>query len=264
MVGLNPSKFYGRVMPRPRIYCDVKFSDSRVDPPESVNAALLEWAGGASWKMGGTAAKRKRMSGKIEGHMSKLRAMEESDDDEPPPPKKLTKKTLGFGKKESPSSPSSVLPKHVTPIERMLETPVPKRGKLAPRRIISSPDDFEKGAKSVVKPKARRSRKEQVIEESDDDSDDDLEGFMQRLEENKHTPNRSTRTSARLQGSPPASQTPQSKKPMSKGSPERGNGKMFAVPSSRPSPVSHKRKLSDEGSGSESDAQSEESDSLYL
>ena len=63
MVGLNPSKFYGRVLPRPRIYCDVKFSDVRVDPPEGVNAALLEWAGNAEWNRGGTSSTRKRRGG---------------------------------------------------------------------------------------------------------------------------------------------------------------------------------------------------------
>lgn len=264
MVGLNPSKFYGRLLPRPRIYCDVKFSDSRVDPPEGVNAAFLEWAGDASWKMGGTAAKRKRMSGKIEGRMSKLRAMEESDDDEavaPPPVKKVAeKKALGFGKKKS-ESPASVLPKHQTPIERMLETPGTKRGKLAPRRIMSGPGDVEK-EEVVANPRARRSRKEQVIEESEDESDDDLEGFLQRVEENNHTPNRSVRKSARLQGSPTDSQTPDSKKRMSKSSPARGS---FVVPSSLPSPIPQKRKRVDESdSGSESDSQSEESDSVYL
>jgi hypothetical protein len=233
MVGLNPSRFYGRLLPRPRIYCDVKFSDARVDPPESVNAAFLEWAGDASWKMGGTAAKRKRMSGKIEGRMSKLRAMDESDEDEEPAVKKVVeKKTLGFGKNES---PASVLPKHMTPIERMLETPGTKRGKLAPRRIMSSPGDGE----------------------SDEDSDDDLEGFMQRIEENKLTPNR--RKSARLQGSP--SQTPDSKKRTPKSSPERAP---FVDPTSLPSPVPHKRKRGDEDSGSESDSPSEDSDSVYL
>jgi hypothetical protein len=254
MVGLNPSRFYGRLLPRPRIYCDVKFSDARVDPPESVNAAFLEWAGDASWKMGGTAAKRKRMSGKIEGRMSKLRAMDESDEDEEPAVKKVVeKKTLGFGKNES---PASVLPKHMTPIERMLETPGTKRGKLAPRRIMSSPGDGER-QQPVAKPKARKLRKEQVIEESDEDSDDDLEGFMQRIEENKLTPNR--RKSARLQGSP--SQTPDSKKRTPKSSPERAP---FVDPTSLPSPVPHKRKRGDEDSGSESDSPSEDSDSVYL
>lgn len=260
MVGLNPSKFYGRLLPRPRIYCDVKFSDARVDPPESVNAALLEWAGNASWKMGGTAANRKRMSGKIEGRMSKLRAMEESDDDEPPPPKKVTeRKTLGFGKIES---PASVLPQHMTPIERMLQTPGTKRGKLAPRRIISGAADgeIEEKHETVSNPRARRSRKEQVIEESDNDSDDDLEGFLQRLEEYKDSPNRTVRKSARLQGSPTVSQTPDSKKRMSKSSLEKANGKTFAVPS----PLFRKRKHGDEDSRSESDSQSEESDSVYL
>lgn len=253
MVGLNPSRFYGRLLPRPRIYCDVKFSDARVDPPESVNAAFLEWAGDASWKMGGTAAKRKRMSGKIEGRMSKLRAMDESDEDEEPAPP-VKKKALGFGKKNE--SPASVLPKHMTPIERMLETPGTKRGKLAPRRIMASPGDGER-QEPVAKPKARRLRKEQVVEESDDDSDDDLEGFMQRIEENKLTPNR--RKSARLQGSP--SQTPDSKKRPSKSSPERAP---FVVPTSLPSPIPHKRKSGDEDSGSESESPSEESDSVYL
>lgn len=265
MVGLNPAKFYGRVLPRPRIYCDVKFSDARVDPPESVNAALLEWASEASWKMGGTAAKRKRMSGKIEGRMNKLRSMEESDDDEPPPPKKVREKQpLSFGKKKE--SPASVLPKHRTPIEKMLESPgtakALKQGKLAPRRIMSSATDDDTEKQAPVKPKTRRRRKEQPIESSDEDSDDDLEGFMQRLQSEKNTPTRSIRKSTRLQASPSPSETPDSKRKRSlKNATDSGNGRNSFLRS--PLALNRKRVVEDSEHGSDSEDH-QESESVFL
>lgn len=258
MVGLNPAKFYGRLLPRPRIYCDIKFSDARVDPPESVNAALLEWASEASWRMGGTAAKRKRMSGKIEGRMNKLRDMEESDDDEPPPPKKVwDKQPLSFGKKKE--SPASELSKQRTPIERMMESPgstaVSKRGKLAPRRIISSAiDDDGEVREPVAKLRARRRRNEQAIKESDDDSEEDLEGFLQKSE---HTPNRNIRRSTRLQASPTLSLTPDSRNKTSKNGRESGGGRK----SSLRSPLSFNRKRYDEDPA---DSEPQESESVFL
>lgn len=264
MVGLNPAKFYGRLLPRPRIYCDVKFNDSRVDPPEPVNEKLLKWASEASWKMGGTAVKRKRMSGKIEGRMNKLRNMEESDeDDEAPPPKKV-RDTLSLrkNKRERKEVTTSVPEKHRTPIERMLESPgngkVSKRGKLAPRRIIS--DDDTPNPAPVVISRARRSRKEQPIPESDDDSDDDVEGFMQRLQSDKHTPNRNIRKSTRLQASPTPSLTPNSKRPL-KSTPGSGDGRK----SSLRRPLSFKHKPIVEDSGSESDDSDDgHSESVFL
>ena len=231
MVGLNPSKFYGRVLPRPRIYCDVKFSDARVDPPEGVNAALLEWAGDANWNRGGTSSTRKRMSGKVEGRMSKLRAMDESDDEEEPSPKKPAKgrQALSFGNSKMSQATNS--PKIMTPIERMLASPATSKGEVTPNRRTSCeffvPRKRSQPAASEVKCKRRKkaSQRELVLD-SDNDSDDGLDEFMEKLEASKDDPNHSTRRSARLQESTPKTpQTPEVGKnsPPSKASRNRRN-----------------------------------------
>eukprot|EP01018_Ginkgo_biloba_P024252 Gb_35559 [translate_table: standard] len=76
---LGPGRFYGSSLPRPRIYTDVKFNSERIDPPTSVSAPFLSWANDAHWSMGGLSFKRKRMQGKIEGNVKKLRAEKEKD-----------------------------------------------------------------------------------------------------------------------------------------------------------------------------------------
>eukprot|EP01018_Ginkgo_biloba_P024253 Gb_35558 [translate_table: standard] len=81
VVPLGPGKFYGSGLPRPWIYNDVKFNSERVDPPPSVSAPLLSWASGAHWSMGGLCSTRKRMQGKIEGSLKKLRAQEEEEEE---------------------------------------------------------------------------------------------------------------------------------------------------------------------------------------
>lgn len=245
MVGLNPGKFYGRLLPRPRIYCDVKFSDARVDPPQSVNAALLEWAGEASWKMGGTAAKRKRMSGKIEGRMSKLRAMEESDD-EGVVVQKETKENKHFSSVKK--SPGTVVEKAETPIEKMLSIPKSKQNAATRRSTPRKPENREEKETPVDKQKPRRNRKEQMIQDSDCDSDDETEGHVHGVEAIPTTPTRVTRGMARLASSP---LTPQSRRGVS-------------TLSSLRTPTSHKRKHSGEDLNSDTDVQSELSDSLIL
>uniref|UniRef100_A0A7N0UF55 Uncharacterized protein n=1 Tax=Kalanchoe fedtschenkoi TaxID=63787 RepID=A0A7N0UF55_KALFE len=77
VVPLGPGKFYGRSLPRPRIYTDVKFNTERVDPPVSVVDPLLSWAHEAHWSMGGLSTKRLRLQGRIEGNITKLRAENE-------------------------------------------------------------------------------------------------------------------------------------------------------------------------------------------
>jgi len=79
---LAPGKFYGGSLPRPWIYSDVKFNTERIDPPSPPSAPLLSWANEAHWSMGGLSSKRKRMQGKIEGSIKKLRALEEENEDE--------------------------------------------------------------------------------------------------------------------------------------------------------------------------------------
>lgn len=78
---LAPVKFYGGSLPRPWIYGDVKFNSERIDPPLPPSAPLLSWANEALWSMGGLSSKRKRMQGKIEGSIKKLRAIEEEEEE---------------------------------------------------------------------------------------------------------------------------------------------------------------------------------------
>ncbi|CAH9079829.1 unnamed protein product [Cuscuta europaea] len=77
VVTLGPGKFYGKSLPRPRIYEDVKFNDRRVDPPVPVFDALMSWAEEAHWSMGGLSFKHHRLQGRIEGNINKLREEEE-------------------------------------------------------------------------------------------------------------------------------------------------------------------------------------------
>ncbi|RVX09428.1 hypothetical protein CK203_015273 [Vitis vinifera] len=77
VVPLGPAKFYGGSLPRPRIYTDVKFNSSRVDPPVPVLDPFLSWAEEAHWSMGGLNFKRHRLQGRIEGSIKKLRAERE-------------------------------------------------------------------------------------------------------------------------------------------------------------------------------------------
>lgn len=79
---LAPGKFYGGSLPRPWIYDEVKFNSERVDPPSPPSAPLLSWASEVHWSMGGLSSKRKRMQGRIEGSIRKLRAIEEEAEDE--------------------------------------------------------------------------------------------------------------------------------------------------------------------------------------
>eukprot|EP00250_Pteridium_aquilinum_P015945 c22853_g2_i1 orf=138-965(+) len=81
VVPLKLTQFYGHNVPRPQVYSDVKFSEQRVDPPASVNEALLSWASDAHWSMGGLSIKRLRAQGKVEGSLRRLRAFREDDDD---------------------------------------------------------------------------------------------------------------------------------------------------------------------------------------
>ncbi|MCO5564474.1 hypothetical protein L7F22_018135 [Adiantum nelumboides] len=82
VVPLKLTQFYGHRVPRPRIYPEIKFSDQRVDPPPSVNEALLSWASEAHWSMGGLSFTRLRSQGKMEGNVRKLRAFLEEVIDE--------------------------------------------------------------------------------------------------------------------------------------------------------------------------------------
>ncbi|MCD7466839.1 hypothetical protein HAX54_003877 [Datura stramonium] len=74
VVALEPRKFYGSSLPRPRFY---KPNEERVDPPVSILDPLMSWAEEAHWSMGGVSFKRHRLQGRIEGNIEKLRAERE-------------------------------------------------------------------------------------------------------------------------------------------------------------------------------------------
>ncbi|URE36632.1 hypothetical protein MUK42_18244 [Musa troglodytarum] len=76
-MALGPGRFYGKSLPRPRFYADVKMNDERVDPPVPVMDPLLSWANEAHWSMGGKSLKRHRLQGRIEGSIKKLRDRQE-------------------------------------------------------------------------------------------------------------------------------------------------------------------------------------------
>ncbi|OIT02821.1 hypothetical protein A4A49_20938 [Nicotiana attenuata] len=67
---LEPAKFYGSSLPRPRFY---KPNEERVDPLVSVIDPLMSWAEEAHWSMGGVSFTRHRLQGRIEGNIEKLR-----------------------------------------------------------------------------------------------------------------------------------------------------------------------------------------------
>ncbi|KAH6764024.1 hypothetical protein C2S51_015273 [Perilla frutescens var. frutescens] len=78
VVALGPGKFYGSSLPRPRFYSDVKLSGERVDPPLPVMDALMAWAEEAHWSMGGSSTARRRLQGRIEGNVNRLRVQRET------------------------------------------------------------------------------------------------------------------------------------------------------------------------------------------
>ncbi|CAN4104964.1 unnamed protein product [Withania somnifera] len=67
VVALEPVRFYGSSLPRPRFY---KSNEERVD-------LFMSWAEDADWSMGGVNFKRHRLQGEIEGNIEKLRAERE-------------------------------------------------------------------------------------------------------------------------------------------------------------------------------------------
>lgn len=73
VAALGAGKFYGSSLPRPRFYTDVKLNGERIDPPLPVMDPLMAWAEEAHWSMGGVSTTRRRLQGRIEGNVSKLR-----------------------------------------------------------------------------------------------------------------------------------------------------------------------------------------------
>ncbi|GLJ17956.1 hypothetical protein SUGI_0315510 [Cryptomeria japonica] len=112
---LRPSKFYGSSLPRPRVYNDLKFNSERVDPPLGVMAPLLSWAKDAPWSMGGLSHGKKRMAGKIEGSLKKLRDEDEED---------TVKKISESEKEKEGKSPAKASFESETPM-RAGSTPLP-------------------------------------------------------------------------------------------------------------------------------------------
>ena len=75
---LSLNQFYGTELPRPVIYSPPN-GQVRVDPPEGINSVFLDWAAEAAWNMGGLDTKKRRVVGRIEGSVTKLRQMAERE-----------------------------------------------------------------------------------------------------------------------------------------------------------------------------------------
>lgn len=124
VAALGLGKFYGSSLPRPRFYTDVKLNGERVDPPLPVMDPLLAWAEEAHWSMGGASMTRRRLQGRIEGNVNKLRVQRET----------LFKKS---GKQQKPaSSPALRVIKH--------------------RRVVGLVDEEEEVVHEVMKNGAAR------------------------------------------------------------------------------------------------------------
>ncbi|KAJ7285521.1 hypothetical protein O6H91_Y328200 [Diphasiastrum complanatum] len=196
VVALKPGRFYGKSLPRPHIYNDIKFNSERVDPPRSINDALMRWASDAHWSMGGLSFKRKRMQGKIEGRIGKIRAEEEQDDaspqkvqqKSPTKPKKAMAfevQTNAYSKSMSPidvllladekarESAKDVSPRRKS-VDRMLHrsSPLAKLSK-SEGKLSKSEGKASAAAKKPVKRAVKRAL---LVEDSD--SDDGLEEFL--------------------------------------------------------------------------------------
>nr|GMD85826.1 protein pxr1-like [Ipomoea batatas] len=131
VVALGPGKFYGKSLPRPRIYTDVKFNEERVDPPVPVFDPLMSWAEEAHWSMGGLSFKRHRLQGRIEGNISKLRAEHE----------KQVKKL----KKNSPSKSSSPATGFYTPSPPPAPIAVKRKRRLIDEEEEEGSDEARRG-----------------------------------------------------------------------------------------------------------------------
>ncbi|XP_047940914.1 uncharacterized protein LOC125188198 [Salvia hispanica] len=102
VVALGPGKFYGVALPRPRLHTDAKLSDERVDPPPSVTDPLISWAREAHWSMGGLSVHRRRLQGRIEGSVERLRAQRDQISTRSPIPTKSGTKSAEIGASPSP------------------------------------------------------------------------------------------------------------------------------------------------------------------
>lgn len=146
VVALGPGKFYGSSLPRPRFFSDVKLNEERVDPPAPVFEPLISWANEAHWSMGGLSFQRRRLQGRIEGSIKKLRVQQ----DRSRRMKKAAAKTRSSGVR-----PASLKTLDSAPSESSEEvapvTPLPPPKKKRARKLM---DEFEKVA---AEEKGRRS-----------------------------------------------------------------------------------------------------------
>lgn len=146
VVALGPGKFYGSSLPRPRFFYDVKLNDERVDPPAPIFDPLLSWANEAHWSMGGLSFQRRRLQGRIEGSIKKLRVQR----DRSRRTMKADAKTRSSGVKPASlktlDSDSSESSEEIAPV-----TPSPPPKKKSARKLM---DEFERVA---AEEKGRRS-----------------------------------------------------------------------------------------------------------
>ncbi|KAJ7538378.1 hypothetical protein O6H91_11G045700 [Diphasiastrum complanatum] len=194
VVALKPGRFYGKSLPRPHIYTDIKFSSQRVDPPPSINDALIRWAGDAHWSMGGLSFKRSRMQGKIEGRIDRIRAEAEHDmgkagaspqKDQKRSPRR-TKKTFGFEaqaisytKSRSPIDRLFLADEEARQAAKNLSPKVKSADRLKHR--ISKSGKLQGEASKDAKVPAKRPVKRALLVEDDTDSDDGLEDFLNEI-----------------------------------------------------------------------------------
>jgi len=192
---VGPARFYGSGLPRPFIYSDVKFNSERVDPPLGVTTPFMTWANDAHWSMGGICLKRKRMQGRIEGNVKKLRAEEEketkiknraekekNDEEKKKNKKRKTDKDAlakGDSASGSPKSKGSSSPK-----EKGITSPKSKGSSSPKEKGITSPKN--KGYSSPESPAAspidsptdNNPRKRRVFKLKWSDEDEDEEGDL--------------------------------------------------------------------------------------
>ncbi|XP_047949690.1 uncharacterized protein LOC125195599 [Salvia hispanica] len=153
VVALGPGKFYGSSLPRPRFYSDVKLSSERVDPPPSVTDPLMSWAQEAHWSMGGLSAKRRRLQGRIEGSVEKLRAQKEQIFNRTPIPNKSAAedriRAETGGSPSPPRAPVAIKRRRVVGLMDEDEEAVEEEEVVAVRKgpVRKLGDDFERVAR---------------------------------------------------------------------------------------------------------------------
>ena len=159
---LKLTQFYGHSIPRPRVYTDVKFSESRVDPPSSVNDALLSWASNAPWANGGLSQHRLRAQGKLEGSASKLRNLLEEEEEEV---------QVAAVPEAQPESEKTTSKGHISVKRKKIESEEGcHEGEIQKRKMKKEADDHDENEATPVSKLRKMNRSEKLRGHSDDES----------------------------------------------------------------------------------------------